>query len=195
MIMKKNVILTAMILTSALLFTACGSSDDVKRIEKDAPTQTDTSASENTDTTSSESTSAGAYTFSDQGVTVAVDDLMEPVLAKLGDPNEYFEAKSCAFEGLDKMYTYSHYEIDTYPSSDGDRISAIYLTDDLISTPEGLKIGSSLEDMEKLYGTGYEVSGTEYTYHAGDMSLKIQINGDKVSYITYASKVLGTVAQ
>lgn len=189
----------------AAMLTACGSSsDDVKRIEKEA---TDTAVAD-TEEVAEESTEAaeeaapvttdGGYIYhaetSSGAIDVSIDMPMETVLASLGEADSYFEAKSCAFDGLDKMYTYGHFEIDTYPSEAGDMVSAVYLTDDLTGTPEGLYIGSSLEDMESIYGTDYEVNGNEYIYKAGDMSLKIQVIHSKVSYITYASKVLGTVA-
>ncbi len=206
--MKKSisVIITAAALAMAL--TACGgTSEDVKRIEKDSTSATATETTEvkaeepvteGAEVTANEASSDGGYIYHAEtasgSIDVSVDMPMETVLAALGESDSYFEAKSCAFDGLDKMYTYGHFEIDTYPSESGDKVSAIYLTDDLTGTPEGLYIGSSKEDMEKLYGTDYEVNGSEYTYKSGDMSLKIQISKDKVSYITYASKVLGTVA-
>ena len=32
---------------------------------------------------------------------------MQPVLDRLGEPRKYFESESCAFKGLDKVYTYA----------------------------------------------------------------------------------------
>lgn len=209
--MKKCNLLTGAILL-ALSLSACGSSaeNDVKRIDKSADSQTasgmttgnDSQGAGSAATDKADSISAftaDAFVFeaeiSGKKVTISVDSDMSAVLAELGDPLQYFEAASCAFEGLDKTYTYSHFIIETYPSKSGDKISAIDLTDDLVSTKEGLSIGSSKETMEKLYGTDHEVNGTEYIYHKGDMSLKIMFTDGKVSYITYASKVLGTVAE
>lgn len=208
--MKKSISVIIMAASLAMALTACGAaSDDVKRIEKDSVSAADTVSGETKDSEpvtensqpkedTASSASVEGYVYHAEtnagSIDVSVDMPMDTVLAALGDSDSYFEAKSCAFDGLDKMYTYGHFEIDTYPGETGDMVSAVYLTDDLTGTPEGLYIGSSKEDMEKLYGTDYEVNGNEYTYKSGDMSLKIQITNDKVSYITYASKVLGTVA-
>ena len=202
--MKKSMFWVTLCMCGALTLTACGQADDVKRIEKEAVTadtaadNADAGADAQADSQDTAVKSADVYVYhaeTDAGsIDVAVDMPMETVLAAIGEADSYFEAKSCAFDGLDKMYTYAHFEIDTYPAEDGDKVSAVYLTDDLTTTPEGLYIGSSKADMESIYGTDYEEKGSEYIYKAGDMSLKIQVKNDSVSYITYASKVLGTVA-
>lgn len=139
--------------------------------------------------------STEGYVFETGDLTVAADALMAPILEKLGEPLQYFEAASCAFNGLDKNYIYAHFEIDTYPAADGDRVMAVYLQDDLIVTKEGLRIGDSKEEMERLYGTGYTVNGNECIYEKGGMSLKILVENGAVSYITFASQVLGKAQQ
>lgn len=139
--------------------------------------------------------SVNGFLFEADDLTVAADAFMAPILEKLGEPLRYFEAASCAFNGLDKNYIYAHYEIDTYPASDGDRVMAIYLMDDLVTTREGLRIGDSKAEMERLYGADYTVNGSECIYEKGGMSLKIQVKNDAVTYITYASEVLGKVQE
>ena len=206
-LLRDYAVLCAAVTLLMAFVAGCGpSADEVKRIDKEtAVTETsaadagaDTDASAAVNTAEQSVISGSGYIYHAEGANgdmdVSVDMPMSDVLDVLGESESYFEAKSCAFDGLDKMYTYEHYEIDTYPAEDGDRVSAVFLTDDLTGTAEGLYIGSSKDDMENIYGTDYEVSGSEYTYKSGDMSLKIQISNGKVSYITYASKVLGTVA-
>ncbi|MBQ4381541.1 MAG: hypothetical protein II794_02240 [Oscillospiraceae bacterium] len=152
------------------------------------------------DNTSGENKPAGKVTYGDgyvftyKNVNMSPDAPAKEVIDAIPEKYEYFEAASCAFEGLDKTYTYPHIEVDTYPG-DVDRIVAIYLRDDLVSTPEGLKIGDSKEAMERIYGTGYTVNGIEYTYAKGSMSLRLHVEDGKVTYICYASKVLGQVAE
>ena len=63
------------------------------------------------------------------GCAVAIDADMAQLLQELGDPQSYFEAASCAFEGLDKTYTYSGFTITTRPE-DADLVTSILLTDD-----------------------------------------------------------------
>ena len=172
------------LLALALIFAlgACGGNENGGET---APTQTGDDGKGSVD----------GYLFETGELTVAADAKMAPILEKLGEPLQYFEAASCAFNGLDKNYIYAHFEIDTYPAADGDRVMAVYLMDDLVSTKEGLRIGDTKEEMERLYGTDYTLNGTEYIYEKGGMSLKVQIKKDAVSYITYASEVLGKAQQ
>ena len=175
--MKKAIRILAALLLGILVLSACGS--DVVIIDK---------------TTAVPDSGTDGFVFVTEGksgkLEIRVDALMAPILEALGEPLQYFEAASCAFNGLDKMYTYAHYEIDTYPQADGDRVSSIFFRDDLIKTPEGLAIGSTKAEMEKLYGTAYTVKGTELRYEKNGMFLKIIVKDDRVASITYASRVL-----
>lgn len=186
--MKKNItfiLLTAFALSFAMLLTSCSGGNDIKQI---GPTQGPAVSS----TPDQSAYSSGGFVFEYNGAQVEMDALADPLIKQMGDDYEYFESASCAFEGKDKSYIYKHFELLTYPSAEGDRVQAIYIKDDLVSTKEGLSIGSSIEDMQRLYGEGSR-NGSEYTFEKGGMKLKIQVTDDKVSYITYASKILGTV--
>lgn len=178
----------AALVTASLLLVSCG--DDVKQIDK-----TNNSSKEQTQTPAAQNNySSGGYVFEYSGVSVEMDAPASAIVEKLGDGYQYFESASCAFDGIDKTYIYPHFELMTYPDNGVDRVQALYIKDDLAATKEGLCIGSTLEDMQRLYGTSGEQSGNEYTFEKGGMLLKIQITDEKVSYITYASKVLGEVS-
>ncbi|MCL1830027.1 MAG: hypothetical protein FWG21_01200, partial [Oscillospiraceae bacterium] len=58
------------------------------------------------------------YLFRYMGFDIAIDDDMEDIIAVLGEPLSYFEATSCAFDGLDKTYTYSGFDIVTRPEGE-----------------------------------------------------------------------------
>ena len=92
------------------------------------------------------------FCFSYKGTKIYIDENMKDVLEALGEPQKYFEAESCAFKGLDKVYTYSGFIISTNPYDDGDHICSIYLSNDSVSTYEGIHIGSSLDDLLDRYG-------------------------------------------
>jgi hypothetical protein len=114
-----------------------------------------------------------------------------PVIDKLGEPAQYFEAASCAFNGLDKTYTYSGFELTTYPSEDKDYISTVYFLDDSVATDKGIFIGSTLEDVTAAYGEKYTEKSGEYTYTLGDTKLSFLIKDDSVTSITYSAVVEG----
>lgn len=188
--------------------TACGETEEVKMIEKPAVSsqEPDTAASDRDDsgnvdgenqteeqTEGAENDPAG-YFFEAEGtegkVRIVTDVEVTDTLKALGEPLSYFEAASCAFEGLDKMYTYDHFEIDTYPKGEKDYISSIILLDDMIATPEGVYIGMTQSDMETAYGTEYEMAAGACVYTKGNVHLSFIIKDEEIVSITYTSSVL-----
>ena len=53
------------------------------------------------------------YTFTNGTTKIAINADAAPILAALGQWRDYAESASCAFEGLDKVYTYAGFEIQT----------------------------------------------------------------------------------
>lgn len=203
--MKK---ITAIILTaSLLLLSGCGSNGGERVIEGDVQTiesgntqtqGTDTSAantgsSDVKDDTQTESEQAIAaakgYVFIYNGVSVTMDAEAAPIIEALGEPASYFEAASCAFEGLDKIYTYNGFELETYPTNDIDYVSTVILKDDSVSTAEGVCIGDSLEKMQQTYGDGEE-SGGIIIYVKDGMKLCFIVQADEIISIEYRSTVV-----
>ncbi len=129
-----------------------------------------------------------AYVFQSGDHTVAIDQDMEEVLSALGEPKSYFEAESCAFEGLDKTYTYSGFIITTRPDGDKDYVNSIVLTDDSVTTPEGLYIGSSADEVAAAYGQSDTQSDTLMGYVKGGSVLNFILDGDKVVSIEYLAE-------
>lgn len=131
------------------------------------------------------------YSFVYEGVTINIDALAEPIIEKLGEPASYFEAASCAFEGLDKMYTYSSVEVDTYPDEEGkDRISGIILKDDMVETQEGVSLFETKDDMIKAYGDKYTDENGVLVYSKDGMKLCFILEEDEIISIEYRTIVL-----
>ena len=196
--MKKDLFVKiCAVCAAAVMMAGCGDTDDVKTIDSgSAKTETVAADQGNAGDAGSAavattSVAAGGYVYSASynGATVDVvcDAPAASVLDALGEPKQYFEAKSCAFEGLDKTYTYDHFEITTYPNGDTDMISSVFLLDDMVTTKEGLYVGASKEDMESKYGTDYTVNGDECVYAKDNMKLHIIVTDGVVKSITYAS--------
>lgn len=125
------------------------------------------------------------YVFRSGEAVVSIDQDMAEVLAALGEPKEYFEAESCAFEGMDKTYTYSGFVITTRPDGEKDFVNSIALTDDSAATPEGLYIGSSAADVTAAYGECAGATDTFLPYTKGNTSLNFVLSGGKVISIEY----------
>ncbi|MDO4261508.1 MAG: hypothetical protein Q4C82_05475 [Eubacteriales bacterium] len=132
---------------------------------------------------------SGGYAFDYEGLSIRVDEPMADVLAALGEPDKYYEAASCAFDGLDKMYTYGSFEIDTYPDGGTDYISAVILKDDLVSTAEGASIGDAQEDVTAIYGEGREESGMT-VYEKDGMKLCFLFQDGAAVSVEYRSTAL-----
>lgn len=113
------------------------------------------------------------YVFKYRDCPLPVNAEFAPLLEYLGEPDSYFEAASCAFDGLDKTYTYAGVEIITYPDGDADYISSIRLLDGSVSTPEGITVGSTQEEVAAAYGDGFEELGNQYVYENGDAKLTV----------------------
>lgn len=172
----------AMLLTLSL--AACGGQgDDAKQPSADqedpAPAQTDSAAP------TPAANSKYVLTYKDCPLPMNAD--FAPLLAFLGEPDSYFEAASCAFDGLDKTYTYAGLEIVTYPDEDVDRISSVRILDNSVSTPEGVTIGSSMADVAAACGEDYEEVGLQHAYEDGDAVLSVLFDGDTAVSVEYTA--------
>ncbi|MBQ2057672.1 MAG: hypothetical protein IIT95_02565 [Oscillospiraceae bacterium] len=183
--MKKTIAIILSLVMLAGLISACGGSEEHVIDNTGTDTKTADTGSAKTE----------GYVFETKGVKVVIDADMAPVLSALGEASSYFEEASCAFEGIDKTYSYSGFEIKTYPSDSGDKIQGVFLTDDRVATSEGLRVGSTKADMESIYGTDYTVKGTEYAFEKGGMQLRVTLKDDVVNLITYASEILDQVTE
>lgn len=103
----------------------------------------------------------------------------------------YVEAASCYYDGLDKVFSYDGYEVTTYPKEDGDYIQDINISSDSIKTDKNVGVGSTLEELEKVYGSDYTLSGKMYQYYQDDNSkyMYFFILNDVVQYYGYGIDV------
>ncbi len=187
----------AMTMAAALfLLAGCGDSErvidgNVVNVTTGSQAQETTGEQESVQPSRQQEQTAAArgYVFMTGGVTVEMDGDMAPVLEALGEPVSYFEAASCAFEGLDKIYTYNGFEIDTYPAGDTDLVSAVILKDDSAATVEGICIGDSLDKVLEAYGEGKQENGM-LTYEKDGMKLCFILQDDSVISVEYRSTAL-----
>ncbi|MBR2523046.1 MAG: hypothetical protein IKE53_01250 [Clostridiales bacterium] len=131
------------------------------------------------------SVSSDSYKFTYSGTTVQVNTDVSAALAAFGDDYTYYESNSCAYQGLDKIYTYPLFVIYTYPDGDRDMISSVEVKADVISTEEGIRIGSSRDDVTAAYGDDYQDAGSVIKYTKGESVLSFVFENDEVSGIVY----------
>lgn len=171
----------------AMVLTGCGTKENAND-NKDNPVQEDKQKEDDKDNTKNE---PSGYSFESNEVSIFMNTDVAPVIDKLGESLHYFEAESCAFKGLDKTYTYSGFEISTYPLDEKDYISAIDIMDDSVNTPEGIYLGSTVDDMVAAYGDDYKESSGAYTYSKDDSKIQFIVAEDEIVAITYLADVEG----
>ena len=174
--MRQKLLCLILVLALALSLAACSGRENPGS-DTDQPQQPSQSAG-----------GSAAYVFQSGENTVAIDQDMAEVLSALGEPKSYFEAESCAFEGLDKTYTYSGFVITTRPDGEKDYVSSIVLTDDSVTTPEGVYIGCVAGDVTAAYGQGDTASDTLLGYVKDGTALNFILEGDKVVSIEYLAE-------
>lgn len=177
--MKKK-ILMAVLALSCVCMCACGSSDSGNNSSNN---------SNNEANSEKENTNEPSYVFVYDGMELSVNEEIESVVAKLGEPVSYYEAASCAFEGLDKIYTYSSFQLDTYPQDGKDMLASIYFKDDLVETKEGISLYMTKDDMITAYGEAATVNDNEYIYEKGNGRLRFILKDDEIISIEYQTKV------
>ena len=172
----------AVLLAAAMLMAGCGGSSA-------ETTAAATSAAAEAQATAAageqQAAASDGYVFTVDGTTIAMNAEVAPILEKLGKEKNYFESASCAFEGLDKEYTYNGFVLKTYPLNDVDYVASITLQDDTVATPEGIAIGSELADVTAAYGDSS--SDTKCEYVKGDSQLLILLENGVVTSIQYVA--------
>lgn len=183
--MKQRFLLLVLAVLMIVTFCACNGNG-----ENPATSENPGSTANPSGSTSTVNGYGFQVTGTSGAVTLYADMDFSTVVSSLGDQANYFEAPSCAFNGLDKIYTYSNFEVHTYPDGEADRISMILILNDLVSTPEGISIGSTQAQMETAYGTGYAQSGSAYTYTKDNMKLTFLMTDGTITSIEYDSLTL-----
>ncbi len=176
--LKIRTFLPIMALVACMFVGGCGS---------DTPDRNVVIGGNNTTSASTEVDDlAENYAFVCNNVKITPNDLVDPLVKALGSDYTYFESPSCAYIGLDKCYVYKGFSIYTYPDNDAvDHVLQVVLTDETVSTPEGLTIGDTAKKVIELYGEGYEESNSSYAYTHGKTSLMIIIKDEIVQSIQY----------
>lgn len=148
---------------------------------------TDNGTKETTTVATENKQEAAGFVMNVKGTDVAVNALMAPIVEALGEPDKYFESESCAFQGLDKVYTYGSVVITTYPENGVDYVYTIELKDDTVTTKEGLYIGAAKSEVTKAYGDATKSTDAALVYEKGSCQLAFILDGETVKNITYTA--------
>ena len=131
--------------------------------------------------------SGNGYYFSYNDMDIRVDADAKAVTDALGESDTYFESPSCAAQGTGRLYGYGDFEIQTYPDGDDDKILYVMLKTDMVSTPEGIDISKSRDDVMECYGKPDEENASSLIYEKDGMKLKFIFDKDDMISIEYDS--------
>lgn len=107
-----------------------------------------------------------------------MNDKAERVLAAIGKEKSYFEALSCAFEGMDKIYTFNGFELKTYQLKNIEYVNSVLFLDDTVQTEERVYIGMTKDDVVSKYGSDYSKSLNKLRYRKGDSLINFIFEND-----------------
>lgn len=158
--MKKGILITVLIGLSLCGLTGCGKEE--KLIDNDRET---------------------SFSVSYQNINILPGT--EFKRNAFNDQPEYSEIESCAFEGLDKVYTYDDVEITTANINGKETIYSVYFLSENITTTEGIKLSDEKAKMIEKYGNNYDNFGNQYSYTKGIVKLAFIIENDIINSIEY----------
>ena len=191
----KKTMFTMVLMTAALSMAGCGSGSragSTTAAKTEAVETTAAESSQAAETTAEASESAKeaeitGFTFVAGDTVIAMNADAAPILEGLGEWENYAETTSCAFKGLDKTYSYPGFDLYTYPLNGKDNVNSVYFVDDTVSTPEGIHIGSTKEEMEAAYGTDYEEEFGAYTYTKDQSRLQFLVTDGVIDSVEYTA--------
>ena len=173
--MKKILTLALSVGMVMAMATACGSEGDNKGGDT-----TPTKAAQE-----SNKKQESKYYFEHNGAKVRMGDNGADAIAALGKENSVFTAKSCAFEGEDNTYIYDDFQV-TLSTVDGEEVvTSVSVTSDMISITEGVKIGSTEDEVLSAMSCEAKADGN-YKFSDAGTALAIIVKDGNVASITYS---------
>ena len=127
------------------------------------------------------------YVFKSGDVEIKVGGDANAAVSALGEAQNLVETPSCGGGAApDREYTYAGFKFNTVNENGVNKIVKLVLTDDSVSTPEGISIGDGREAVIETYGADYteNASGT-LVYTDGETQLMFGITDGSVSAIHY----------
>ena len=125
------------------------------------------------------------FVFKTNDVEIIPGELAAPILDSLGDPESVYEAPSYVFEGNDKVYKYDGFEVTTASYNGEEVVVAIFFTSKESKTQGGFSIGSSLDDVEVLYGEPSCVNNEEYVWRSDSVEFHLVAIDKVITSISY----------
>ncbi len=124
-----------------------------------------------------------AYSLTVGSTTILINAPAAPILESLGKAASYEESPSCAFEGMDKIYSYPGFDLETYCMGGVDYIAAVQLADDTYTLNQGVTIGSGRDDVLAAYGAPTADNTDSVIYEKNGVRLQFLLRDGRVTNI------------
>ena len=171
----KKILAIFLCLLMMLTFVACDSGEDYD----------DDNGGSGAATTKATESASVKYYVNVGSVKVELGADADAVITALGTPKATAEVGNCGGQGTLTKYTYASVEVYVLTSGTSKTIDQITLLDDSISTAEGIKIGSTQNDVKTKCKTPTKSSESSYTYTSGNKNLKFNFRDGAVVGIDY----------
>jgi len=130
-------------------------------------------------------------TFSNSDLSFSGSSLLgdaSGIISSMGAASSIDEAPSCLSNGADvKVYHYPGLDVSCYIDGGSEIVYEISISGSGYSTPKGISVGSSRNDVIAAYGE--DSGGNEAIYGSGGYGLYIYYSGDTVINIIYYAEV------
>lgn len=129
------------------------------------------------------------YSFVVNDVVITPGAEAEDIIAKLGEPNSFYEAPSCVFSGKDKVYSFSGFDVNTAPYKGKEVIVGVFFNEDgEAKTAKGIGIGSSLQEVKDNYGEPQKENTGQMIWENEEVEFSIVAINDEVTAVSYLGK-------
>lgn len=127
----------------------------------------------------------GDLVVSAPGGQIEFDQHIDDVLAVLGNDYEYYEAISCAYDGMDKTFAYDGLDIYTYPDGQDDYVVEMIITSDSYKTTRDITVGSTRDEVIAAYGEDFSETAVMIEYEADGSCISFTLADDVVESIDF----------
>lgn len=124
--------------------------------------------------------SASDLVFKHKGKSINLGDDIETVFKKFGEDYALGEVSDTEFE-----YEYDGFTVGTFTKNKKEKVGYITISEENVSTPKGVKIGSYASRLKRYYGDAKKVTETEYIYGSGSKTLSFSYEDNIVTEINY----------
>lgn len=116
-------------------------------------------------------------------VEIKMGDDLNFYIKDLGEPDDLIQARSCNYDGDDKVYTYGDVMLYTYTNGKEDILYSVEIIGET-PTLSGIKVGSTKQEVITAYGKNYTDDGMYITYqYTENETIGFQIDKNVVTFI------------